>query len=137
MQIDFKYTYLGFKFQLRVQWISHTFFYFLSSFSCVDLHVHHSLLIAVRALTYPSGEHPVKKDSDLAKEDNFPLLYSARMYLSKKSKDSKYNSQGFGAAGLPPLTFSHISRNWRIVPQSKKHQVGFDGAQEMGELYLE
>lgn len=62
------------------------------------------------------GDHPLKSDSDLALKDSYPLLYSSKMKISK-NKDAEYNVKGFGAGGLPPLTFSHLSRNWKTSGQ--------------------
>ena len=71
-------------------------------------------------MRFPIGDHPRKCDAELAQKDVHPLLYSATMSISK-SKNAKYNSQGFGAAGFPPLAFSHLSKNWKNAAQSKKN----------------
>lgn len=45
--------------------------------------------------------------------DTHPLLYYANKHTTKSSSAAKnYNKKGFGAGGLPPLFFSHGSRNW-------------------------
>lgn len=63
------------------------------------------------------------KDVDFTSKDLYPLVYSARATF-RKNKGSSYNKLGFGAAGLPPLTFSHLSRNWKNVQQrSKKYHT--------------
>ena len=58
----------------------------------------------------------MKRDSDLALKDSYPLLYSSKTKISK-NKDAEYNAKGFGAGGLLPLTFSHLSRNWKTSGQ--------------------
>ena len=62
------------------------------------------------------GDRPQKSDSDLALKDSYPLLYSSKIKIYKY-KDMEYNMQGFGAGGLPPLYFSHLSRNWKTSGQ--------------------
>ena len=74
------------------------------------------------------------KDVDLAGKDLYPLVYSSRAMLRKK-KDVEYNKCGFGAAGLPPLTFSHLSRNWRNIQRPKKPGSHGNISQEIGMLY--
>ena len=67
---------------------------------------------------------PVKQDqedsseeSDGEKNDLYALPYSSGKY--KDSQFSKELSQlGFGAGGLPPLTFSHLNRNWSKLSAS-------------------
>lgn len=50
---------------------------------------------------------------NLHANDDYPLPYSASTQLMKyKAKCTEFNSRGFGAAGLPPLAFSHMNRNW-------------------------
>ena len=83
---------------------------------------------------FPIGDHPRKFDAELARKDIYPLLYSATMCISK-NKDAKYNAQGFGAAGFPPLAFSHISRNWKNAAQPKKNYVS-SSCRDVGELYV-
>ena len=52
---------------------------------------------------------------ELHSGDVYPLSYSATPQIQKlKHTRLEYNSQGFGAAGLPPLTFSHLNRNWNL-----------------------
>ena len=52
---------------------------------------------------------------DPEENDIHPLLYYASKHsrlLKATSTTKKYNKNGFGAGGLPPLFFSHGSRNW-------------------------
>lgn len=49
--------------------------------------------------------------------DSNALLYSHSVYINckkqgNKEKEKEFNKQGFGAGGLPPMLFSHSSRNW-------------------------
>lgn len=78
------------------------------------------------------GEHPLKRDTDLAQKDDYPLPYSAQKSLLK-GKNSKYNEMGFGAAGLPPLSFSHLARNWKNM----QHIKSSENTQREGVLYLD
>ena len=61
-----------------------------------------------------------KKYQDQSKADPFALVYSP---FSKKSRQDpvvseEYNQKGFGAGGLPPLFYSHLSRNWTTASTS-------------------
>ena len=78
----------------------------------------------------PSGDHPLKRDSDLALKDSYPLLYSSKMKISR-NKDAEYNMKGFGAGGLPSPTSIGTGRPlgstpgpWRTLAQLDGRQVG-------------
>ena len=77
------------------------------------------------------GEHPLKRDSDLALKDNYPLLYAAKKNTRfSRKKDADYNAKGFGAGGLLPLSFSHLNRNWKSA--SSQHARMLEDSQETG-----
>ena len=66
-------------------------------------------------------------ESELYAKDTHPLPYT--LSGKKSSEDYKrYNTMGFGAGGLPPLTFSHLSRNW------SQHTPGATGEEVTGEV---
>ena len=55
-----------------------------------------------------TGLHP-QKESEIS--DVHPLFYEAEG-MRQVTKSKEFNSKGFGAGGLAPLTFSHLNRNW-------------------------
>ena len=82
----------------------------------VNTQYYTSLYVVVCLFFSQPGDRPQKSDSDLALKDSYPLLYSSKIKIYKY-KDMEYNMQGFGAGGLPPLYFSHLSRNWKTSGQ--------------------
>lgn len=62
------------------------------------------------------GEEEEESEGSEAEErsphtnDLYPLPYKSGRFGHEAVK--QYNDLGFGAGGLPPLTFSHLSRNW-------------------------
>ena len=49
---------------------------------------------------------------DSAHDDDLPLYYNKCDY--KMTNWAEYNQRGFGAGGLPPNMFSHVTSNWPV-----------------------
>ena len=56
-----------------------------------------------------------------------PYVFQNKRLSSEQVKE--YNQRGFGAGGLPPLTFSHLKRNWSQINTSG---VAEDDGMEFG-----
>ena len=55
-----------------------------------------------------------RKSESVCSEDVHGLPYTLEQQKTLRQPEAarKYNSLGFGAGGLPPLTHSHLARNW-------------------------
>ena len=81
--------------------------------------------------SYPTRQLRVKKGKKILLL-LFPLFAGSRSHFQSEGDDlcplhypvglrepaqvEEFNTRGFGAGGLPPLLFSHLSRNWIIHP---------------------
>ena len=57
-------------------------------------------------------------------DDLHELPYDFRNQRTSSEVAKVYNRRGFGAGGLPPLTFSHLKRNWCYLPSSEIKEDG-------------
>jgi hypothetical protein len=62
--------------------------------------------------TRPSKKRKKATPTPSSTNDLHSLTYTLRNTRITTKIARKFNEQGFGAGGLPPLTFSHLPRNW-------------------------
>ncbi len=55
-------------------------------------------------------------DTETTENDIYALPYSSSKKYKRIKPIQELNKLGFGAGGLLPLTFSHLSRNWCTLP---------------------
>ncbi len=87
------------------------------------------------------GEPSESGDTEKSINDVYALPYTASNQYKQVHQSKQLNNMGFGAGGLPPLTFSHLNRNWNTLPSTSgsiSTAVG-DGAsseeEEEGEFF--
>ena len=69
-------------------------------------------------------------------KDSHALPYTAFGRTQKRKKYREFNKLGFGAGGLPPLSFSHANRNWTQLPGGGRElplSGGMGGGREEGQ----
>ena len=70
-------------------------------------------------------------------KDSHALPYTAFGRTLQRKKLKEFNKLGFGAGGLPPLSFSHANRNWTQLPGGGGREVllpgGVGGGREEGQ----
>lgn len=70
-------------------------------------------------------------------KDSHALPYTAFGRTLQRKKLKEFNKLGFGAGGLPPLSFSHANRNWTQLPGGGGRELllsgGVGGGREEGQ----
>ena len=64
--------------------------------------------------------------SDQIEDDVNALPYDFKNKRISTEAVKAYNEKGFGAGGLPPLTFSHLKRNWCNLPTWDNEEDGME-----------